>query len=408
MLRAAGLFATLALVISACSQAPADVAAPTLEPQFGSADNDFGVDVALGSSGHIFSLSEREGYSYDQDGYRDGRQDWAVLRRYDASGTMIWSRDVATEICLDAYDYGCTGNPVQVRALVADASGSTYSLLSNQYVSGDVSVTIPLYVYKHDSAGKLVRSVYIGTNGIALGSSADPSSDAVDIAVDGAANFYIVRRNATFDREGEITAYTNVVAKYSSTGSLVWQRTSPVGTPYSVTVSSNGNVYVAGSTGVAKYTNAGNQSWKISGDTRDVVAVGTNTVYARNLTTVRKLDANGKQLWSKAQTGLSGLVIGDMTTDSSANVYITGKYNASSTNRDVFTRKLSASSGATSFTKTFGTTAYDDARGVATLNGSEIYLTGATQGSLAHPFRGGENDGYVRKLSSVGNSVWTR
>ena len=76
----------------------------------------------------------------------------------------------------------------------------------------------------------------------------------------------------------------------------------------------------------------------------------------------------------------------------------------------VFTRKLAASSGATSFSKTFGTSAYDDARGVATLNGSEVFITGATQGPLAPPYEGrpNSNDGYVRKLSSTGNPVWTR
>ena len=80
----------------------------------------------------------------------------------------------------------------------------------------------------------------------------------------------------------------------------------------------------------------------------------------------------------------------------------------SSTNRNVFARKLSASSGATVFSKTFGISAYDDARGVATLNGSEIYITGATQGALAHSFEDGENDGYVAKLSGSGNPVWKR
>ncbi len=40
---------TIALLISACSQ-PADIQAPTLEPQFGSADDDYGQDVALTST----------------------------------------------------------------------------------------------------------------------------------------------------------------------------------------------------------------------------------------------------------------------------------------------------------------------------------------------------------------------
>lgn len=70
------------------------------------------------------------------------------------------------------------------------------------------------------------------------------------------------------------------------------------------------------------------------------------------------------------------------------------------------TRKLN-SSGATVFTKAFGTASYDDAREVATRNGSEIFITGATKGPLV-PYQGGENDAYVRKLRSAGNPVWTR
>ena len=230
------------------------------------------------------------------------------------------------------------------------------------------------------------------------------SSDGfIDIAVDSAGNLYV----AKVVSDSASSVRRNVIAKYSASGNLVWQVFSTVGTPLSISVSSNGNVYVGGSTGVARYTNAaGSQSWKISGDTRDIAAVGTNTVYARNLTTVRKLDATGKQLWSKAQTGLSGLVIGDMTTDSSANVYITGKYGPSS-NRDVFVRKLSASSGTTAYSKVFATSAYDDGRGIATLSGSEVYVTGETQGSLAHANYGG-SDGYLRKMDANGNRVWTR
>ena len=80
------------------------------------------------------------------------------------------------------------------------------------------------------------------------------------------------------------------------------------------------------------------------------------------------------------------MVAAGMTTDVKANLYLAGKYSSSSRGRDVFTRKLS-SSGSTVLTKT-GTTAYDDANGIATLNGSEIYLTGATQGALVPPYRG--------------------
>lgn len=196
------------------------------------------------------------------------------------------------------------------------------------------------------------------------------------------------------------------MAKYSGTGKLLWQSISKVGALSSVSVSNRGNVYVAGTTGIARYTNSGKLSWTKPGAATHIVAVGVNTVYAHNLGTVRKFDAKGKQLWSKVQGGLTGIVVGDINSDSRANVYLTGKYSASKGNRDIFTRKLS-SSGKTFWTKTFGTPAYDNALGVTTVDDREIYLTGNTLGSLAHPSVGG-NDGFVRKLDSSGNAIWTK
>lgn len=404
MLRTAGLLATLALVISACSQAPPGVAAPALEPQFGTADADFGVDVALGSSGRVYALSEQEGRYYE-DGFEEGSTNRTLLSRYDGSGKRVWSKEVTSYSCDFSDD--CYTDNLATRALAVDAQGYLYSLVSYSYVFDDSHKVVSFEVFKNDASGNRIRNFSVGRTGYGFGSERTDLENIADMAVDGGGNVYFVRVQYDFD-DNFIGSYRNVISKFSTAGALQWERTSTVGEPKSVSVSSSGSVYIAGSTGVAKYSSAGNLVWTKAGAANDIAAVGTNTVYARNLTTVRKLDANGKQLWSKAQGGLNGVVVGDMTTDGSANVYLTGKYNASFTNRDVFTRKLSASSGATVFTKTFGTPAYDDARGVATLNGSEVYLTGATKGALAHPFRGGDTDGYVRKLNASGNPVWTR
>ena len=92
--------------------------------------------------------------------------------------------------------------------------------------------------------------------------------------------------------------------------------------------------------------------------------------------------------------------------DGSGKVYLSGKYSAGGGNFNAMTRKLN-SSGTVLFTKTYSTPAYDDARGIATISGSEVYVTGETQGSLAHTSRGGQ-DGYLRKLNASGNLIWTR
>lgn len=95
-----------------------------------------------------------------------------------------------------------------------------------------------------------------------------------------------------------------------------------------------------------------------------------------------------------------------MDGDGNGNVYLSGAYQISSSNWNAMVRKLN-SSGASLWTKTYGTPAYDDAKGTATITGSEIYITGRTDGNLAHTNKGGE-DGYLRKLNSSGNPLWTR
>lgn len=396
----------LLFVLAACSQSPADLAAPALEAQFGTPDRDFGGGVAA-PAGRVYALSEQEGEVHNPSTEENVTFENAHLRRYDGSGTLAWSRRLASVSC-NEWDAFCPS--LEARALAADAGGNAYALVLAAYGGVQDCAAVTYYrVHKYGAAGNLVRAVDLGENGTGfLGNSGPAYTSASDLAADGGGNLYVVRQTAAFSEDYCEAARTNVVAKYSSTGSLVWQRTSPVGTLHGVSVSSTGHVYVAGSIGLAKYTGSGTLLWTKAGAAEDVAAVGTDTVYARTLTAVRKLDASGRQLWSRAQTGLSGMVVADMTTDGGANVYLTGKYNASSTNRDVFTRKLAAGSGNTVFTKTFGTPAYDDARGIATLTGNEVYLTGATKGALAHPFRGGDTDGYVRKLSSSGNPVWTR
>lgn len=79
-----------------------------------------------------------------------------------------------------------------------------------------------------------------------------------------------------------------------------------------------------------------------------------SNIYTRSVKTVRRYDGSGKQLWLKTQAGLNTIVVQDMTGDSSDNLYISGKYQASSGNFNAFARKLNAG-GSVLWTKTYGT-----------------------------------------------------
>lgn len=374
----------LTLVLGACST-PSDVAVPTLEPQFGGKYDDSGFDVSYFSSGRLFVLAEEHSSSYYYDPQWDddiySSSDDIYLNRYDANGKLIWSKFVAGGWYSGYTDYSGSARPISVQS---DKNGVSYVFVAEDDCScGDYKNV----VYKYDLSGKLIRTIYLDYN-YAQGASG---------AVDAVGNIYFA--NTNYPTAG-------YVAKYTTAGTSVWKRSLSVGETKALSVASNGSIFVTGTTGVSRLTSSGSVAWTKVGAGDKIAASGTN-VYVKNKTTVRKLDANGKQLWSKAQSGLSGMVVGDMTADANGNVYLTGKYNASSTNRNIFTRKLN-SSGNALWTKTFGTSAYDDAKGIATINGSEIYITGATQGPLAHSYKGGDNDGYVAKLSSSGNPVWKR
>lgn len=393
----------LALLISACST-PADLAAPALTPQFGTTDEDVGVDVVISPTGQVYALADQARV----DMYDDNSLEKVVLRRYDNNGTLAWAREFASYECSSGLDY-CDTDNIRARAVATDARGNSYALVSRTSVALDCAGVTSTFVYKHDASGRAVGArIDLGKNGESFGNNSGPAfRDAFGMAVDGDGNLYVARQRADFYGDFCEAVRADVVEKYTPTGTLVWRRGSAVGTPQAVAVATSGSVFVTGTTGVAKYTNSGSLSWTKSGAAQDLVVVGTTTVYARNRTTVRKLDNSGRQLWSKPQSGLSGMVVGDMRADANGNVYLAGKYSASSSNRNIFTRKLN-SSGKVLWTKTFGTSAYDDARGVATVTGSGIYITGATQGPLAHPYKGGENDGYVAKLGSTGSLLWKR
>ena len=143
---------TLALLISACSQAPVALDTPTLAPQFGSADDDFAQDVALTSAQQVFVLSSREGYIYDKHGYQEGPDKKALLTRYDASGKQVWSKELASYTCSWNQWDGCgVGEGLETQTLELDAENNVYARVSTSEVTGDAAILTQNYVYKVDA-----------------------------------------------------------------------------------------------------------------------------------------------------------------------------------------------------------------------------------------------------------------
>ncbi len=273
-----------------------------------------------------------------------------------------------------------------------------------RYIVGDEAFQQDYNITKVDSSGKIVKRFQVGATGTNF-ASAEDEQDFLGVAVDKDGNVYVAKAQFDFSFDFEKTTRTNVVAKYSTNGGLLWQRPSRVGVPKAVAVSSAGNIFVVGSTGLSKYAPSGTLLWTKAGAGDDVTVSGSY-VYVRQGGTLRKYDGNGKQLWSKAQTGLSSPVFTDLSGDGSGNVYLAGNVATAGGGRDAFTRKVNGS-GSVLWTKLFGTGANDYVGGVSTITGSEVYVTGSTQGSLAHANYGG-SDGFLRKMDANGNRIWTR
>ena len=201
--------------------------------------------------------------------------------------------------------------------------------------------------------------------------------------------------------------YLEFLSRYNPSGNLVWWRALSIGVPQDMGVSSSGSVYVVGTQGLRRYSPSGGLAWSKSGggDAAHLALTATH-LYVRNGNTLKQYSGSGSLKWSRTMSGLTAPVFADLAGDSNGNVYLVGQTTTSRGDRDPLVRKVNAT-GAVVWTKSFGSSVYDDATGVATLDGSEICVTGESRGSFAHRNLGG-SDGYLRKMNSSGSRVWTR
>jgi beta-propeller repeat-containing protein len=125
-----------------------------------------------------------------------------------------------------------------------------------------------------------------------------------------------------------------------------------------------------------------------------------------------KYDASGAPLWTRL-IGTSQTDRGhNVKADAAGNIYVAGRTRGNlagaSGGQDGFVRKFSPD-GTTLWTRQFGTTFDDSAEGLALDSGGNVYLTGYTGGNLdGQTNSGGEFDAFVRKLDSNGTLLWSR
>lgn len=380
---------TVALFISACST-PADLDVPTLEPQFGTVDDDRATFVAVNSAHtHVYTagVTSRLG---------DGT---LFLRRYNQDGSLSWERRSEPL------------STIRVGGVGTDAAGNAYVAYSGTAAT----------LSKLNKTGSLLWRKKLAADNTSYGRVYVSA-----FVADSSGNSYVALQGYRFADEGSEEDGSQL-RKYDTTGKLLWQRDFGEydANFQDLAVGSDGSLYSLSAGSIqailmTRYSAGGTTLWQVPIDVRsDVsVAVGGNAIYVaggdyevdsntfNGLLT--KYNAAGVRQWQRV-TG-SFFIGGGVSADSAGNVYLTETKVVSvvgESDYDLLVRKYTAA-GALSWTyqpKLSSTKEYGE--DVAVRNAGEIYTVGSTDGKVNGTNNGGL-DAYVFRLNGQGQKVWSR
>ena len=254
--------------------------------QFGASLNDQLYGASIDGSGNIYAAGLTDTALDNQT--NAGLMD-ALLVKYNNSGSKLWTR------LLGGYSYDRA-----VGSIGVDSSGNVYiagwtrEALSGQIASGSDDA----FIAKYDSSGQPLWIKQWGSSG---------NDNAFALAIKGS-NIYVVgQTNGSIDFQSRQGEYDAFISQYDLSGNRIWSRqfgSSNFDSAKAVAIDSNGNAYVAGEIGgvLDDQTNAG----------------GTDAF-------VVKYDSAGNRIWTKLYGVAGSDTANGVAVDGASNVYITGK-----------------------------------------------------------------------------------
>jgi hypothetical protein len=401
---------------------PASGQGITWTDQFGSIQSDDGEAVAIDAAGDVYIVGQTVGVLPGQTSA--GTID-AFVRRYDASGAEVWTRqfgswerDYAKGVTVDA-----PGNVYVV--------GQTFGTLPGQVSAGGWDA----FVRKYDPAGNEVWTRQFGTGG---------GEGAMGVAVDAGGHTYVVgSTRAVLPGQTWGGDWDAFVRRYDPAGTEEWTRQlggHESDHAVSVAVDPAGSALVAGQTmgGMDRYTSTGgldgflrkygadgSETWtRYFGSRYDDYAIGVATdgagaAYVSGSTDgamsggtsagqsdayARRYDAGGNEIWAR-QFGTPGFDDAEgIAVDGAGTVYVVGRTGgtfggqASAGDLDAFARRYDGSGNELS-TLQFGSPEADDAQGVAVDRAGNTHIVGGTFGSLPGQTTAGNRDAFVTKIA---------
>lgn len=281
----------------------------------------------------------------------------AYIRKYDADGTEVWTRQFGTPVRDNAI-------AVEVHAGIAYVAGFTSGTLPGQTSAGGVDG----FVRAYDADGNELWTRQFGT-------AADDF--VIGLAVEGGQLYLGGWTGGTLGGDGSAGGEDAFVRAYDVDANELWTRQfGTAGVDLSMNVSAHGDaVHVVGFTfgSFASETNAG------SGDAF-----------------VRAYDRSGSELWTD-QFGSPDFDIAEGVATLGGHVYVVGSGGAlagtpTAGGNDAFLRTYRRD-GEPIETRVFGSDAGDGASSVDVQGG--IFVAGTTGGSLAGQSSHGGNDGFL-------------
>ena len=366
------------------------ISEPTLTPQFGTALPDKATEVSVSPSGAIYTAGD----------FRDR----SFLRRYSASGTLLWERTLnrASNLFYDSH------------FLALDNASNVYVAVSGPDANeADLA--------KYSPSGERLWSK-------------QQNNTIYGVATDALGNLFVASGG-----KGYLT-------KYSPSGRKMWERWG-FPDPLAVAVSEEGDVHIVREDGMMlKYAGDSSKLWTkpvdftagfrdyetehfelVVGQNEEVYVLarllgevyegGDDTTYDAYLR-LYAFDRNGASRWARTvkhlghpsfeQGGtLSGVINMGLTLTGGGKPVLAYAGTSSRDPDDTNAFVVSYSRGGSRlWGREFGTADPDGALGVAA-QGSALYVAGYSYADLAEPNRGFA-DAFLRKLGAQGETLWTR
>jgi len=278
-------------------------------------DGDAGSALAIDGSGNAYVT----GYA----GSSEAGPSDVILLKYDPNGNLLYQKTWGS----GAFDYGY--------ALALDGDGNVYITgCTESFGAGGHDIIL----LKYDSSGALLLQETWGGNGNDLGNA---------LALDRNGNAYIAGWTNSFGAGSSDI----ILLKYSPSGSLLWQKSwggSEQDHGYALSLDQSGNVFVTGDTAskepsgydvvLLKYSSSGSLLWQKSCgcseyDTAYALAIDSSGyVYVAGYVVpnsngealILKFDSSGNIIWQRSWGGIGYDCVRALALDASGVPYVCG------------------------------------------------------------------------------------